>query len=274
MFHRSCVALCASILLSAAALGQGTHALLPDSFQVVPGQPVRLRVESRRGDTTETAVWPAQRVGWYFLRNGGIQENRDAIAPRDPGERTVAQAIPHAGAAVIGLDLEPVIENWTQAGLDAFVNEFRSGSHTVPRIPEANDPVLRVRRVESLRTLVRAIPAGIEGNTSASTTILAKTGQAVEIRLMADPTIAATGSDIPIKAYVRGDKCANANGRAICLGDGSVQTFTTDPTGAAFFKLTHGGIWWIEFRHAEKSDDPADHDWTIYSASLTFEVRP
>lgn len=262
-----------SVLLSGTVWAQGVHTLVPDRFRVAGGDAVNLRVESRRGEKTETVDWPAQRIGWFFVRNGGTQENQDTVLPRDPQERAIAYRIDHAGGAVIGMDLKPRLETWTAAELDAFVSECRSGSPTTPAPPKAANTDWRVRRIETLRTLVRASPAGVEESEASSTAILAKTGQAVEIRLMADPTIATIGSDVPLKTYVRGDKCAGAAGRAICLSDGSRQTFTTDPTGAAHFKLTRGGVWLVEFRHVEPAPPGSDHDWLIHSATLTFEVR-
>ena len=55
---------------------------------------------------------------------------------------------------------------------------------------------VRVRRVESATTMVR-VPTP-DGRALSSATAMSKTGQAVEIRPLFDPTVLRVGRDIPL----------------------------------------------------------------------------
>ncbi|MBL8879238.1 MAG: DUF4198 domain-containing protein [Phycisphaerales bacterium] len=256
------------------AAAQDVHLLMPESFAVGPRAPAALHIEARRAAKLVVVDWPKDRVRWFFARGGGTQENRDSVETLAGEAKVVAFPIANAGATAIGVDFKPRIETWDMPAFRAFAETSLAPTDIKPeRQPAPDAQSLRVNRIETMKTFVRGIADGPMPDTENSTTVLSKTGQSAEIRLLADPLNAALGSDIPIKAYVRGDKRAAARLTATSLADGAAQTMTTDPTGAAHFTLNRAGKWVIEFHSAEPDADK-DTDWTIYSATLTFEVNP
>ena len=45
-----------------------------------------------------------------------------------------------------------------------------------------------------------------------------------------------------------------------------------NPSGSAYFRVTDPGVWRVEFHYAQPSQDDQAADWTVYNATLTFEV--
>lgn len=274
MNRSGAAAVLAGLLSCAASVAQDVHVLMPDSFAVRPRESVALRMETRR-DTSSTGVdWPKDRVRWYFARGGGTQENRDAIDTVGGNARIVAQPVENAGTTVIGIDFKPVIEPWDATAFRIFAEKSLSPSEIKPeRQPPSDAKLVRINRIETAKTIVRAAIETGPPRDDGATTALSKTGQSVEIRLLANPFDAALGSDIPIKTYVRGDKRGGVRAIATCLADGASQAMITDPTGTAHFTLNRAGKWLVEFHTAERSDSN-EADWTLHSATLTFEVNP
>lgn len=275
MHPKNWIAAACGVLLCGASIAQDVHVLTPERYAIGAGEAANLRIESRQDGKASLIAWPTDRIRWYFVRGGGTQENRDSVEPMQPARQTVAQTIEQAGAAAVGVDLKPVIETWDKAAFEAFLSSQTTVSPPKnDNTPQADKKTVRVRRIETMRTIVLAATTSVDQTEpDSSTTVLSKTGQAVEIRLLGNPLAATIGADIPVKTYVRGDKLGKGRITATCLGDGSKQTLTADSGGTANFNLTRGGAWLIEFHHAEPAPAGSDFDWTILSATLTFEVN-
>ena len=128
-----------------------------------------------------------------------------------------------------------------------------------------------MRRIESAKGLVRVSdPEGRPVRPSA--VAQSKTGQAVEIRPLADPTMTAVGSDLPLRAYVLGEKLVGARMLATCIADGVTREAITDESGSCHFRIASTGVWRVEFHDVRPLSDDPEATWAIYSATLTFEV--
>ncbi len=243
--------------------------LLPDKFVATAGGQVSLRVETGTPLAAQTAAWPADRLKWVFSRGVGVQENRDRIEATDPAKQVAAVTIPTPGVTVIGVDFKPVVTQVSGAELNAFLTANVAGAADNPAVKALGaQPKVRVRRIESATTMVRAPAGDIRDEHSA--VAQAKTGQAVELRPLFDPTMLKVGADFPVRAFVDGSKQAGAKIQASAK---ATDAKTADDTAAAPFSIKQAGVWRIEFHHAEPlKNDPAA-DWVIYSATLTFEVR-
>lgn len=175
-----------------------------------------------------------------------------------------------------------------------------------PRAPDApsdgapgDGDAVRVRRVESMKTHVRVIEAAERADKDAGSgsadgagdarrgrepraagvargareddpagVVMSKSGQAVEIRLMADPHALALGSDVPVRVYL-----ASWGGAKLWAtpDGGAPQELVTDSGGIARFKLSQAGVWRIECHHAEPIKSDAA-DWMLRSGTVTFEI--
>jgi hypothetical protein len=259
---------------SSLAAGQSVTYLSPDKHQVRVGEQVRLRVEVGEALQPQRAAWPADAIDWLFVRLAGTQENmhEDRVRPARAQDDFLSVTLSHAGVALIGFDTRPAVQQVAGKDLRAFLDRYVESA----ALPDARPPIqptakLNVRQVESTKTLVRVSAEGDQRSHSA--TAQSKSGQAVEIRPLADPTMVAVGSDLPVRAYVNGSKKVGVRMLATSVAAGKTQQSVTDASGATHFRITHAGLWRVEFHWAEplKSDPTAD--WAIYSATLTFEVE-
>ncbi|MEW6200240.1 MAG: DUF4198 domain-containing protein [Planctomycetota bacterium] len=270
--YRPWMLLCAAAVSTALAADPSSAFLTPGQFAVTPGATVAVHFDVGEAGTARPASWPADRIEWLFVRGGPTQTNRHEVRADDPQSGAVDVKIEHPGVTLVGVDQRPVVLNLTGDEWRAFLraNVAESNNADAAHLPAASHPV-RVRHVVSSKTLIRAARA--DGQVNSSPIATGKSGQAVEIRPLFDPTAIRPGSDLPMRLYVDGDKCVGARGRATHVPSGHAATFVTDREGSAFFRVTEPGLWRVEFHHASpRTGDPAA-DWNLYTATLTFEVQ-
>jgi len=259
---------------SSLAAAQSVKYLSPDEYQAHVGDQLRLHVEAGDALKPQRAAWPAETIDWLYVRAAGTQENlhKERVRPARAQDDFLTVPLAHPGVALIGFDTRPTVTQVAGKNLQAFVARYvEPASLPNPRQRFPSAAKLNVRRVESTKTLVRVQTE--DGERSHSATAQSKSGQAVEIRPLADPTMVPLGSDLPVRAYVGGSKKVGVRLLATSVAAGKTQQMVTDSSGAAHFRVTHAGLWRVEFHHAEPlKDDPAA-DWAIYSATLTFEVE-
>jgi len=296
-FTRSTAALVIAGGLTSAAARAGLPStyLVPSTYCAAVGQ--RLAVHVEAGDETglRTAAWPTQDIAWLFVRAAGFQENRADVGPTEAGTDSIEVLLERTGVTLIALDTRAVEARVTARELRDFLRRTAArdasaadSSAPAPRphgadalasvlaaLPE-NDQ-LRVRRVASAKTLVR-VGDPDSGPARPSAVAQSKTGQAAEIRPLADPTLVPVGSDLPVRAYVGGDKVSGLKVLATCAATGRTQEAVTEDSGACHFRIDSAGVWRVEFHHCVSGPETpgaagiAPADWTIYSATLTFEV--
>ncbi|MFH1746974.1 MAG: DUF4198 domain-containing protein [Planctomycetota bacterium] len=255
----------------AAAASVPVSYLTPDSFSAATGAQVKLHVESGSALSTQMQAWPDDKLQWFFTRANGTQQNRDTVKALEPQGREVAVTITQPGVTVIGYDSKPLVTNVAPAEFQAFLSKnVSTGALKAGSRDGGPDRIVQVRRVESATTMIRVSADGVGAYSSA--TALSKTGQAVEIRPLFDPTLVKPGSDLPVRVYVGGSKKAGAKVQATSVNGNQTVSVLADPTGVANFRIDQAGTWRIEFHHAEAlAGDPAA-EWSLYSATLTFEV--
>jgi len=259
---------------SSLAAAQSVKYLSPDKYQAHVGEQLRLHVEAGDALKPQRVAWPAEIIDWLYVRAAGTQENlhKERVQPARPQDDFLAVTLSHPGVALIGFDTRPAVTPVAGRDLQAFVTRYvEPASLPSPRPRFPSTATLNVRRVESTKALVRV--QAEDGERSHSATAQSKSGQAVEIRPLADPTMATVGNDLPVRVYIGGGKKAGVRLLATSVAAGKTQQIVTDASGAAHFRVTHPGLWRVEFHHAQPlKDDPAA-DWAIYSATLTFEVE-
>jgi hypothetical protein len=269
MFHR----LCATAVLCGLALAQAALAGPPDVTFLTPqqftgrvGDKVPVRFAAGLARDAQPVSWPTD-VGLMLVRSGGTQENQHDVQPAAATDNFVPVALGHAGVTLIGVDRRPALLTLTGAELREFATRHTSGRIGAALPPE--DRQLRVRHTASSKTCIRAQaddrPAG------ASATAIAKTGQAVELLPLVDPTLAQVGSDLPVITYARGGKLAGVQVLATHVPSGMVTGFVSDSGGSGWFRVSDAGLWRVEFHYVRPITDAAA-DWAIDSATLTFEV--
>lgn len=261
----------AAVLAASAgcAAAQEARFLEPASAAVSLGDRVGISVF----EGAARRAWPGERIAHFLARTAWTQDNRDTLEaePAPAGDLTTSAAwtADRPGVLLLGLDLEPAVETVGAEAFGRFVARALPAERReaiASALPEGGE--VSVRRVESAKSLVRVSADGAEPVSIANS----KTGQAVEIRPLLDPTILTPGGDLPIKIY------------AVIPGPaGGVVIATNTTTGESFpvaladdasanLNIPSAGRWRLEF-HAVAPDDTGEADWLVHTATLTFEVR-
>ena len=235
----------AMVTLCAVAQARGQESL----FLVEDGGRLRLMAGER------AAAWTAHPVSWVFTRGDGAQSNQHRVQAE--AADASALAMPGAGGGhVAGADFAgrtEVIETgkWAEFLNRRTATEGKRGAGQV-----------RVRRLESVKVILLCGGGG-DGSP------VSKTGQAVEIRALMDPTLTPVGSDVALRVYSDGAKIAKARLTAR-HESGQVQYLRADGDGIANLRITAAGKWRVEMHHATAlAGDPAA-DWELRTATLTF----
>lgn len=253
----------AAVLMCAAELrAQDGPAMTPAAYHATAGAPLALNLKSSISGAA--IAWDDARISWTLLRIAGIQENSD-LAPRSDEKGAAGSVkINTEGAAVIGVDFKPRVVMLDAAALRKFAKD-----HADAELPEAAKGDIKVRLVESAKTVVRT--AGADKERSGNVT--EKTGQLVEIRPMFDPSAIAIGSDIPVTTYAGGGRAKNARVIATHIASGEKQEIRTNASAIGLFKLNKPGEWRVEFHQLKEVKGAEDGaQWVVSSATLTFET--
>ncbi len=241
--------------------------LNPGKYVATPGESLALRLDAGLAGSARPAPWPGEGAARLLVRAGPTQENRHQVQPERPQDDFVSVSVAHSGVTLIGADFQPAIIELSGAELRSFLEANVAGADQL-KLPSA-DRRVRVRQVACGKTLVRA---GAGADNGPSGIAASKTGQAVEIQPLFDPTAAVVGSDLPLRVYIQGDKKSAAKVQATSLAGGKTTSLTTDLVGSGHFRITDPGLWRVEFHHAQPLSDDSGADWLLYSATLTFEV--
>jgi hypothetical protein len=244
--------------------------LRPAKFVATRGESVGVCVETGAPLTAQVTDWPADDLRWFYVLAAGTRENHPTVRPAGRDTRSVPVNVTQPGVTVVGLDKKPAVTTMSGTDLRTFLSQNVAQAEAVPIFQRLGSTPVRVRRIESAATLIRA--PGTGGDNEGSGAAMSKTGQAVEIRPLFDPTSVVVGSDLPVRVYVGGSTKAGAKVQASSLAAGQTVAKIADRTGSTFFRITHPGLWRIEFHDARPLDGDADADWVLYSATLTFEV--
>ncbi|GJQ28604.1 MAG: hypothetical protein HBSAPP03_04880 [Phycisphaerae bacterium] len=250
-------------LLAAHAAGQTSVCLHPASFTVEAGRAASLRVQQAQGEGWADTNWPAS-VEWMFVRVAGTQANYDAeSAPKPDGQGRVSITPVAAGVALIGLDMAADERAWEPAAIAAFA--AKAGRADL--CPNAPTPVRHVRSASALITVTEPASPAVQ---SAAT---GKSGLAVEIRPLMDPTAMRPEGDIPVRVYLGGEGAAGAVVRATHRASGAAVVVKADGKGIAALRIDQPGEWLVEFhvlREARHEGGPME----AFSGTLTFEAPP
>ncbi len=263
----------ALLLFGGSLVAQSTRFLHTDRWELGLGQSFSVGYRSFDSGGARLEPWPSH-FEWFFVRGGGQQQNLDD--PRvAPETRALVLNTLHPGISLIGADRRAFIQEVLASDFRLFLAQ-RVGHQALPAgfatLLEAE--TIRVRQTESAKVLIRVL--GQEGFLPNSATAQSKTGQAVEIRPLADPTSVPVKSDLPLRIYVPKPGKAGTLVTARHLTSGRTQSFHTDAMGTGFFTITAAGVWVIEAHHARPVSPKAGAtaDWEIFSATLCFEVPP
>jgi hypothetical protein len=255
-------------LAAVAATGVGARAqealfLEPASAVVARGEQIELTASA----AGVARAWPAERIHHFFARTAWTQENRDTLAGDGEDGLTAGWTAELPGVMVLGCDLSPRVEVVTASSFSAFVGRVLPSSRRAAfgALPAAGE--VSVRRVESAKALVRVEAAG-EQPVSIATS---KTGQAVEIRPLMDPTALAPGGDLLLKIYAAIPGPAAGVVLATNTTTGESLSVETDDSASANLTIPSAGRWRVEF-HAVMPIEDEDAQWLIHTATLTFDV--
>jgi hypothetical protein len=183
-------------------------------------------------------------------------------------------------AVLAGVDLEARDEELSGKALA----EWATVNIETKLLPKGFDAAARmdkvvVRRVESAKALWRGRGPGeqMRGNRPVrSATATDKSGQAVEIRLMLDPTAAVTPTDMPLRLHAFGEGAKGAMVRVIHVPTGEEQRVIANDKGIAWVHVERTGEYRLAF-HAAAAFVPQEGDaskatWALHSATCTFTV--
>ena len=243
-------ALLAMLALTGPALGQQILFLqagpAPDS--------IRVHLES----AGKPAPWDDARVRTLFILGNDTRENRDRGGADAAG--VVLLPAPPPGAAAVGLDLKPAIEEIDADGLRAFVKD-----HCEERLPASVKGRVKVLRVQSCKAILRSGDGG-------SAPAAAETTQQAEIALRMDPTRAKVGSDIAFSISIGGEDVEEVRITATSESTGKIQTIESRKEGSGLIHVAATGLWRVEFHRLAPAPAGSGADWSLTSATLVFQV--
>ncbi len=246
-----------AVLLAALAIDAfaGGAWIRPSSHRLPAAGRLTAVIETGEIGAVRQATEPG-RVAHLFVRGDGTQENIEDAAAIRAADGGYGLPLPPTGGALLGVDLAPAISR-------APVEQLRARSAFATLTPAATGP--RVRIVQSAKSIVRV------GDSSAPSAIVtSKTGQAVEIRALVDPSAGYIG-DVPLRIYVNGDKCGVGSLRVTNATRGETTTLELRPDGFSHFRLDQPGVYHVEFESLQEGDSGAESEWVLYSATLSFE---
>jgi hypothetical protein len=248
---------------------QTARFLTPDSFDSKVGSIVRLTLVQESGPEQGGIVpapWP-NAIDRFFIRVAGIQDNRTTLPAEAVGDGPAVAVLPltEPGVTMVVLDWKPELIEVDPASFRAFLSSRVNGA-AAERVPDGR-PV-RVRHVASAKALLRVAAKGPQPPDAATAT--SKSGQAVEIRAVFDPTVTPVGADLPVRVYIRGDSESGALVRVEHVAGGHSARFITNAKGMGDFRVTADGPWRMAFQTARKLTEDPDADWEVCSGTLTF----
>lgn len=251
------------------AMAQTVSYLEPDSFLHTAEGALELSLVRERGGERARTPWPAaDERAWLFVRADGTQENLAEVPRLGAQEDRTRVDLRHVDANLIGLDLAPRVESVPREEWRRFLAE------RVAAAPTGLPPETRVRRVESMKLLVRlAAPGDVR---TPSATAQSKTGQTLELRPLADPTCVPEGADLPFRVYVPDGDPVGLRLVARHLSTGEIQTSPVRAGGIADVHISAPGRWTVEVHQlvdvpVEGGGD-AGPDVELRTATLAFEA--
>jgi hypothetical protein len=247
-------ALFAAALLSAPPSSIPVRALEPASFTAQPGNPLTFRVT----DDSGPLPWAGLQVDWMFVRIAATQRNMDEPPTDARGEMAIT--FPESGAGIVGIDFTARQATVPAADLREFATARAMPGSALPE----GDANVRLRRIESVKAIVRSGEPGPAVESVATS----KTGQQVEIRALMDAAATPSGGDIALRAYVNGAFMPGARLTATHIASAKQTDIRCDAMGIGNLTITAPGAWRIELHHLRRVDE----QWTLYSATLTFET--
>jgi len=273
--NRSILSVVALLVSLAPAQAQRVGRLHPTGPLPGPGGQLEVQLLSGEGAATRIERWPApEKRNWLFLRAPGTQSNI-AEVPTSGSPATRARLDLPLGeygndGVVVGLDLGVRIEPVTPANWQRFLLERTGLAQSEQGLPPlaAGAPPVRVRRLESMKLLVR--PEGGDRVRTPSAVLMAKTGQAVELRPLADPTTVSPGSDLPLSVYTITGETRGLTITALHEPSGATTQVVTGLGGMAHVRITAAGRWTLEMHQVLELNGAWNADFEVRSATLSF----
>lgn len=249
------------------AWAQQARFLEPGAPTVALGAAVTLTLVEGEAD----GAWPAERIGHFFARTAWTQDNRDtldATPAAGDGVPTASWPADRPGVLLLGFELDEAVETVPAGSFGAFLGRVLPTERRAllgAALPA--DGEVSVRRVESAKALVRVSSGGPEPVSIATS----KTGQAVELRPLLDPTRLSPGGDLPVKVYA--EIPGPADGLILATNSTTGESFVgaTREDATANLTIPSAGHWRLEF-HAVVPDDAGEADWIVHTATLTFHI--
>jgi len=265
-----------------ALLAPAGLALQPASAQTlarfVPAEldgksPLELRYLREHTRSIELQPWPAQEIGWMFVRAEGTQHNYDVLAPLAEDATRLRLEREGPGPLLVGWDLPPRVEHVHPVDLRVFLAQ-RWNQESMPRALEvlAGNERIPVLRLESLALLARPADGATPAEPSAIAT--SKSGQRMELRALFDPSFQQAGSVFAFKLYLPEGGAENIAVRAVHLASREAQAIERLPDGSLRAKLAQAGPWMLEASRLRALDGAAGAALELASSTLVFVVRP
>ncbi|RMF73365.1 MAG: DUF4198 domain-containing protein [Planctomycetota bacterium] len=263
--NRAAVAAAVAIPALSAVASARAGDPLADQLQVQTGGSVTVHLRDPLAEPGGS-MWTADQIEWLFIRGDGVQRNVPPAAFHQPDATSLSIRLKRPGVTMIGVDRRPQVRQWPARR----VREALAGLVDEAALPAADAAPQRVRLVESSKIIVTV--AGESPRPGEQSAVAqSKSGQRVEIRLLADPARTPVGSDLPVRVYVDGAKRSGASVVAEHVASGATSAAFTTRDGFANFTMTERGRWRITALAADVSRFD-DVDWVVFAAQIEFEV--
>lgn len=257
------------IALASLASAQQALFLVPEQGSVALGRAVPMSAVSGAGRDAAPLPWPEDRISHFYARTAWTQENRDTIEPEEGSPSVAAWTADRPGVLALGADLRERPEVVSAAAFGEFVSGAlgESARASLGALPERGEVTLL--RTESAKALVVVAQPGA----GAASIATSKTGQAVEIRPLMDPTALIPGSDLAVRVYSRLGEATGGLVLATNATTGETVRAVADDSGIAILRIGGAGRWRLEFHAVAAHPGAGDARYALHTATLTFDVE-
>ncbi len=253
-----------TILLSGTAIPHDTW-LLPDRFQVSPGQRVTLDLTSGMAFPELETGPKRERVESAQCRLAGRTFDISDISA-GPKSLRFKTEVHDSGVASFWVKLPPKSIELKPDQVEEYLEEIDAPSPIRKAWTEMEPKRWRELYSKHQKTFVRvgeAPPADRSWTEPA--------GIALEIVPEKDPTALREGDEFPVRVLKNGAPFAGFALNAVAGGATKGETRTTDAAGRAVFKLDKAGPWLLRGTDVRKLEKP-EADWESDFTTLTVEV--
>ena len=265
---RNSLTMVAAMVLSAVPAGTSrAHDtwLLPDRFEIKPGQTVALQLTSGMAFPELESGPKRERVESANCRLAGrTQEITDITA--EPKALIFKSELAENGVATFWVQLPPKSIELKPDEVEHYLEEVGAPATLRKEWSEMEPKRWREFYAKHQKTFVRV------GQPAGDRSWAEPVGSALEILPESDPTEVRAGDEFAVRVMKNGTPHAGFALNAVAAGESKGETGRTDAQGRVAFRINKPGPWLLRGTDLRKAARD-DADWESDFVTLTFEAK-